>query len=275
VRSTSHFWSKLYELSTPSHLLYGTAGGGSGGADGSSSVGGGGGTSSQVNTMAVGSYTASNTNSNMPSTANSATATPNSEYANPAHSPRHTTYTTTNAANNTYHTHEYSPGTSPAKYRTEGSTSTPYDYSPDTSPFGSRAGTPVGSPAPASKIMGMYSTGGAGAIGSGGIAANTSNTTNDSTTEYIHPSSAPSGTTLRKMISRHSSRSLVMSRSQLERGRLLELCLSVLGCSAQWHLQLLANRYMQMSCCLYEAYHLSVLSRLLSSICCEQRGDVL
>jgi hypothetical protein len=47
---------------------------------------------------------------------------------------------------------------------------------------------------------------------------------------------------LRKMITRHSSRSLVVSKSQLERGRLLELCLSVLGCSAQWHLQLLANR---------------------------------
>jgi hypothetical protein len=44
------------------------------------------------------------------------------------------------------------------------------------------------------------------------------------------------------MISRHSSRSLTMSKVQVERGRLLELCLSVLGCSAQWHLQLLANR---------------------------------
>jgi hypothetical protein len=34
----------------------------------------------------------------------------------------------------------------------------------------------------------------------------------------------------------------VLSRSQVERGKLLELCLAVLGCSAQWHLQLLANR---------------------------------
>jgi hypothetical protein len=51
-----------------------------------------------------------------------------------------------------------------------------------------------------------------------------------------------SGRSHRKMISRHSSRSLTMSKVQVERGRLLELCLSVLGCSAQWHLQLLANR---------------------------------
>ena len=84
-----------------------------------------------------------------------------------------------------------------------------------------------------------------GVGGASGIATHTSDnnsTTNNTHASDIHPSSAPSGTNLRKMISRHSSRSLVMSRSQLERGKLLELCLSVLGCSAQWHLQLLANR---------------------------------
>ena len=249
VRSTSHFWSKLYELSTPSHLLYGSAGGAAGsGSSGAADSSGLGGTSNVVNTNAVGSYNGSTANSNMPSTANSGTATPNSEYANPAHSPRHATTPYNNTTTASYHAHDYSPGTSPAKYRTDGGGggSTYYDYSPDTSPFGSRAGTPVGSPAPASKILSMYSTtssGGAGGVS--GIAAHTSDnnsTTSNTDASDVRPSSAPSGTNLRKMISRHSSRSLVMSRSQLERGKLLELCLSVLGCSAQWHLQLLANR---------------------------------
>lgn len=81
--------------------------------------------------------------------------------------------------------------------------------SPVGSPFSSRAGTPISSPVPGSS------------------------------------SGVPGSRSLRKVLSRHSSRSLVMSRSQLERGTLLELCLSVLGCSAQWHLQLLANRFVK------------------------------
>lgn len=121
VRSTSHFWAKLYELSTLSHILH-------------------------------------------PALSNGA-------------------------------------GTE----EVDGEISTPTSPS-GSSPFGSRVGTPISSPAPAA-------------------------------------STGRSSHGIRKMISRHSSRSLVMSKSKLERGKLLELCLSVLGCSAQWHLQLLANRY--------------------------------
>ena len=123
VRSTSHFWAKLYEVSTPAHLL-------------------------------------------LPSSATEADR-------------------------------------EGQRVRVESNDSA----SPGGSPFGSRVATPIGSPAP-------------GAGFSENIA----------------------GRQTRKMISRHSSRSLVMSKSQLERGKLLELCLAVLGCSAQWHLQLLANR---------------------------------
>jgi hypothetical protein len=63
------------------------------------------------------------------------------------------------------------------------------------------------------------------------------------------------------MISRHSSRSLTMSKVQVERGRLLELCLSVLGCSAQWHLQLLANRLVPL--CVFKE-----LSRIVDTMYC-------
>jgi hypothetical protein len=142
VRSTSHFWSKLYEVSTPSHLLYPGSAPTSGNT--ASSAGGGG---------------------------------------NP------------------------SQGSAGARERGDS-----FESSPTGSPFSSRAGTPIGSPVPGSVLAGSAESAG--------------------------PSHS-----LRKMISRHSSRSLVVSKSQMERGRLLELCLSVLGCSAQWHLQLLANRY--------------------------------
>lgn len=243
MRSTSHFWSKLYELSTPSHLLYGSVG--SGGPEAGSGQTQGGGSNSN-------STGGSTTNSNLPSHANSGTATPSSEYANPAQSPRATTAYSLTSQHQYQYAQDYSPGTSPSKYRVDSSGLN--DYSPESSPFGSRAGTPIGSPTPASKILSMYSTGGTSGIAGGGDnsvdgTTDASNTNNSSFANYdnssgtVHASAAPSGTTLRKLISRHSSRSLVMSRSQLERGRLLELCLSVLGCSAQWHLQLLANRY--------------------------------
>lgn len=235
MRSTSHFWSKLYELSTPSHLLYGSTGGSQGGS----------GFSHQVSTNAG------------PSTANSGTATPSSEHTNPAHSLHHTAHAAHTTAGNTHYSsaHDFSPGTSPSKYRGGNGGGAGYEYSPDNSPFGSRAGTPVGSPTPSSKILNMYSNNNS----SSGIAA-TGNTNNASSAsasasaDAIQASSAPpTGTALRKMISRHSSRSLMMSRSQLERGKLLELCLAVLGCSAQWHLQLLANRCVfSVSRCMYD-----------------------
>jgi hypothetical protein len=73
--------------------------------------------------------------------------------------------------------------------------------------------------------------------------ANKSDRMCDACVDAAYAGAGPgSGRSHRKMISRHSSRSLTMSKVQVERGRLLELCLSVLGCSAQWHLQLLANR---------------------------------
>jgi hypothetical protein len=95
----------------------------------------------------------------------------------------------------------------------------------ESNPFGTPLGSPIGSPMPPSAPMSAAVAG--SALGGGG---------------------AGSGA---KSLSRHgSSRSMkaggsgqyVLSRSQVERGKLLELCLAVLGCSAQWHLQLLANR---------------------------------
>lgn len=146
VRSTSHFWSKLYELSTPSHVLV---------SAGISTEGSSGGTA------------------------------------------------------------EDRSGSNGRGSRADSADSAP--DSPVSSPFSSRVGTPIGSPMPGAGAVPAHSSSASGGGAVGGVA-------------------------MRKMISRHSSRSLVMSRSQLERGKLLELCLSVLGCSAQWHLQLLANR---------------------------------
>lgn len=150
MRSTSHFWAKLYELSTPAHLLVAA-----GITPSSSSVPAG-----------ANNVEGDRSNSNDRDAADS--------FSNPA--------------------------------------------SPISSPFSSRVATPMGSPMPA----GPSTTTAAGVASS---------------------SNSGGGVAMRKMISRHSSRSLVMSKSQLERGKLLELCLSVLGCSAQWHLHLLANRY--------------------------------
>ena len=151
VRSTSHFWSKLYELSTPSHLL--------GSSDERSGAAGTAGADDRSGSNGRGSR-ADSTDSN--------------------------------------------------------------SNSPAASPFTSRVPTPIGSPVPGAAPPSSSSSGTGTGSNAGGVA-------------------------LRKMISRHSIRSLVMSKSQLERGKLLELCLSVLGCSAQWHLQLLANRYLSLS----------------------------
>ncbi len=90
-------------------------------------------------------------------------------------------------------------------------------YSPTDSPVG----TPIGSPVP-----GSTSNNGTG---------NTS--TSNSLRKLMHSPRSSSSSS-----SSSGGAGVLLSRTQLERGRLLELCLAVLGCSAQWHLHLLANR---------------------------------
>lgn len=62
----------------------------------------------------------------------------------------------------------------------------------------------------------------------------------NSSTNTAATTTVTSATTVARRPS--TTASMRLSRSQLERGKLLELFLSVLGCSAQWYLHLLADR---------------------------------